>query len=81
MNMVEQLGSGIKRIKTAISNAGLAEPIFKTEGLFTIVFKKNITKKLEDIPLESSLESSLLILKLISKNERIKRMEWQMSLK
>ncbi len=40
--MVEQVGSGIKRIKTAISNAGLPEPIFKTEGLFTIVFRKTI---------------------------------------
>lgn len=45
VNMVEQVGSGIKRIKAAILDAGLLEPIFKTEGLFTIVFRKTTIKE------------------------------------
>ena len=44
--MVEQLVSELKRTKTAISNARLPEPIFKTEELFTIVFKKTVIEEI-----------------------------------
>ncbi len=47
MDMVEQVGSGIKRIKTDVRVAGLPEPVFKTKGIFTIVFERPIEKTVE----------------------------------
>ncbi len=40
MNMVEQVGSGIGRIKKELLKHGQAEPIYKTEGLFTVIFHR-----------------------------------------
>ncbi len=47
MDMVEQVGSGIRRIKKDIREAGLPEPVFKTKGMFTIVFERPIEKTVE----------------------------------
>jgi ATP-dependent DNA helicase RecG len=38
--MVEQVGSGIGRIKDEMNKAGLSVPEFKTEGMFTVVLKR-----------------------------------------
>lgn len=38
IKFVEQVGSGINRIRTLIKNSGLPEPVFKTEGMFTVIF-------------------------------------------
>jgi len=40
MDMVEQVGSGISRIRTALKNSGLPMAEFNTEGLFSVVFKR-----------------------------------------
>ncbi|MEI6090929.1 MAG: RNA-binding domain-containing protein [bacterium] len=40
MDMVEQIGSGIGRIRDEIEKAGLPLPIFKTEGMFTVIFQR-----------------------------------------
>ncbi len=46
IDMVEQIGSGIDRIKDAIKQSGLPEPVFKTAGMFSVVFQRpDITKK------------------------------------
>jgi len=37
---VEQVGSGIGRIKTAMQEAQLPIPLFKTEGMFTVVLNR-----------------------------------------
>ena len=36
--MVEQIGSGIGRMKQEIKNAGFPAPSFRTDGMFTVVF-------------------------------------------
>ena len=40
MNLVEQIGSGIPRMRVEMLNAGLPEPIYETEGLFTVIFRR-----------------------------------------
>jgi ATP-dependent DNA helicase RecG len=51
IDMVEKIGSGISRIKEAMKEAKLAKPVFKTEGMFTVVFNR--------IALEKSVEESV----------------------
>ena len=45
VDMVEKIGSGISRINDAIKEAKLPEPDFKTQGIFTVVFKRIIVEK------------------------------------
>ncbi|MEA3448749.1 MAG: ATP-binding protein [Bacteroidota bacterium] len=47
IHMVEQVGSGINRIKTALSTSGLPKPDFKIEGMFSIVFYRTVKKTRE----------------------------------
>ncbi len=51
IDMVEQIGSGIGRIKDAIKHSKLPAPVFKTSGMFSVVFKRpDIAKwKIRDI--------------------------------
>ena len=44
--MVEQIGSGIGRIKDELRLAGKPEPEFLLDGLFTVVFKREVGTKL-----------------------------------
>ncbi len=41
MHLVEHIGSGIPRMKKDMLDAGLPEPIFETEGMFTVIFKRS----------------------------------------
>jgi len=43
MDMVEQVGSGISRIRTALKDSGLPMAEFNTEGLFSVIFNR-VTK-------------------------------------
>ena len=63
IDMVEQVGSGINRIKDEMKKAGLPKPVFKTEGLFTIVFYRSLEKK---DPIKDLIKDPI---KLLSKNE------------
>lgn len=45
IDMVEQIGSGISRIRDAMETSSLPAPIFKTEGMFTLVLKRSIKTK------------------------------------
>lgn len=36
MNLVEKIGSGIPRMRKSMLDAGLPEPVFETEGFFTV---------------------------------------------
>lgn len=47
INMVEQVGSGIGRIKELMKQARLSEPVFKTEGMFTVVLHRTVGKTVE----------------------------------
>lgn len=40
MHLVEHVGSGIPRMKKDMLDAGLPEPTFETEGMFTVIFKR-----------------------------------------
>ena len=40
MNLVEHVGSGIGRMKELMLNAGLPEPEYETEGMFTITLRR-----------------------------------------
>jgi ATP-dependent DNA helicase RecG len=40
MHLVEQIGSGIRRINQLMSDANLPDPIFKTDGMFVLVLKR-----------------------------------------
>lgn len=40
IDMVEQIGSGIGRIRDEMKHAGLPSPEFKTEGMFTVVLNR-----------------------------------------
>ena len=42
--MVEQIGSGISRIRDALAAHKLAEPVFKMKGLFTVIFKRPVVQ-------------------------------------
>ena len=42
MHLVEKVASGIPRMKEAMKEAGLPEPEFNTNGIFTAVFKRQI---------------------------------------
>lgn len=43
MHLVERVASGIPRMQEAMREANLPEPEFHTEGMFTVVFKRQIT--------------------------------------
>ena len=45
MNMVEQVGSGIGRITKELEKSGLPKPVYKTDGLFTVIFKRTLNIK------------------------------------
>ncbi|HEV7347399.1 ATP-binding protein [Telluribacter sp.] len=44
IDMVEQVGSGIARIRQELEGEGLPAPEFKTEGLFTVIFHRKKRK-------------------------------------
>ncbi|MFW5760685.1 MAG: ATP-binding protein [Cyclobacteriaceae bacterium] len=69
IRMVEQVGSGISRIKEQMNEAKLPEPQFKTDGLFTVVMQRT-DKGLSTTPSSNTRE---LILKLIESNPAITR--------
>lgn len=67
MHLVEHVGSGIPRMKKDMLDAGLPEPIFETEGMFTVIFKRPtaaaqtpITKKdIQLTPIQSAILSAI----------------------
>jgi ATP-dependent DNA helicase RecG len=42
MQLVEKIGSGIRRMRTEMKNAGLPEPVFNLDGIFTAKFYRPI---------------------------------------
>ena len=63
IDMVEQIGSGIGRIKDAIKQSGLPEPVFKTAGMFSVVFQRpDISKeKTRDKTRDKTRENNSLL--------------------
>ncbi len=64
---VEQVGSGIGRINDLLKEVNLPKPIFKTRGMFTVVFRRTVE--------ETARKTTQKILELISQNPKISRKE------
>lgn len=64
VDMVEKIGSGISRIKDAMKDAELPKPEFKTEGIFTVVFKRIVIEKsIEDSAEKTTREKIIELIK------------------
>ena len=75
IHMVEQIGSGISRIRVAMTESLLPEPEFKTEGMFTVIYQRPVFKDdgktVEKIVEETVEETREKIIKLIKENSHI----------
>ena len=49
MHLVEHIGSGIPRMCKEMLDAGLPEPIYDTDGMFTVTFRRPINKKMVEL--------------------------------
>ena len=64
INMVEQVGSGIGRIRKDLEENSQPKPIYKTDGLFTVIFKRRNFGK-------TSVKTSVKILELVKEDPKI----------
>jgi ATP-dependent DNA helicase RecG len=70
MHLVEQVGSGIGRIRELMEAAGLPEPVFQKQGMFTVTMQR--PGKTPEKPSEKTSEkTSEKILRLIGENNQI----------
>ena len=69
VDMVEKIGSGISRINDAMKEAKLPEPDFKTEGIFTVVFKRVTVEETVEETVEKTTREK--IIELIRDNPTI----------
>lgn len=76
MHLVEQVGSGINRMNDLMKAAGLSNPIYNTDGMFTVIFSR-----LRKTTGKSSGKSSEKILRLMADNPTITIPEMAKSIK
>jgi ATP-dependent DNA helicase RecG len=69
LDMVEQIGSGITRIKNLMLEQKLPLPEFKTEGMFTVVFQRS--ESWVKTGVETREKTREKIIKLIGENNKI----------
>lgn len=60
MRMVEQVGSGVSRMRDLMRDAGLPEPEFRYDGLFTVVLKRPIDWNRRRAELKDKLSANQL---------------------
>ncbi len=66
---IEKMGTGIMRMRKAMKEAGLEEPLFEYDGFFTVTFKRPVA--LNKIRLEENItELEKAILNLMMKDNR-----------
>jgi ATP-dependent DNA helicase RecG len=75
MDKVERAGTGIRRMREAMSVAGLPRPKIRQSGFYTIVFKRptesEVKKEAEDIAKETTQKSWVIKLdEKLGENER-----------
>ena len=70
MHLVERIASGIPRMREAMREANLPEPIFHTEGMFTVSFMRPV-KTMEKTMEKTSEKTSEKILRLIETSPQI----------
>lgn len=71
MHLVEQIGSGIMRMNDLMRSAGLPAPEFRTEGMFTVIFRRPSQTVEETV--EETLEKNTrkLIISSIRANPKV----------
>jgi ATP-dependent DNA helicase RecG len=67
IDMVEQVGSGIGRMKDEMLAAGLPYPKFKTDGIFTVVFQRekkklNVVEETVEEAVEETVEETVEVI-------------------
>lgn len=82
MHLVEQVGSGIGRIKELMKDANLPKPIFQKEGIFTVILQRPLksTQKTAQKTAQKSTQKTVQktapkILQLIKENNFITTIE------
>jgi len=77
MQLVEKVGSGIPRIAALLSETGLPAAEYKTEGFFTVIFKRpkksrdNSEESQEKTQVKSQVKTVDQVIKLIKNNPKI----------
>lgn len=63
MHLVEHIGSGIPRMRKEMLDAGLPEPTYDTEGMFTVSFRRPFKKGLNELT-----EIQIKVVQIVKKN-------------
>jgi ATP-dependent DNA helicase RecG len=66
--MVEQIGSGIGRMKDSLKENGLTDPEFKLEGMFSVILHR---KNIETFPEKTGEKTREKIIRLIREKNDI----------
>ncbi|MEZ4801717.1 MAG: helix-turn-helix domain-containing protein [Gelidibacter sp.] len=76
IRMVEQIGSGIGRMRDLMLDANLTEPEFNTEGMFTVTVRRPFDfNKWVDKWVEKLTDNRINIIKAINENAKISKRE------
>ena len=76
MRLVEQIGSGITRIRDVMNDVGLTPPEFNIDGMFTVILRRPIEfEKWVERWVDNLSENRIKILKNIHKNPKISKRE------
>ena len=74
MRMVEQIGSGISRMRDLMHEEGLTPPEFSVDGIFTVTFRRPFEfQKWVNKWVNNLSEKQIIILEAIHKNQQIKK--------
>lgn len=74
MRLVEQIGSGISRMRDLMKEEGLTPPEFNTDGMFTVAFRRPFDfESWVNHWVNHLLEKNIIILKSIHENQEIKK--------
>jgi ATP-dependent DNA helicase RecG len=74
MHLVEQVGSGIGRIKQLMKDANLPEPVFQKEGIFTVILQRTFSVS-EKTTTKTTQKTAQKIIQLINENKNITSVE------
>ncbi len=80
MHLVEQVGSGIGRIKQLMNDANLPEPVFQKVGIFTVILLRTDSSSEKTTP-KTNQKTAHKIIQLINENKNITSVEMAEKLK
>ena len=80
MRMVEQIGSGISRMRDLMLEEGLTPPEFSIDGMFTVTLRRPFDfDKWVNMWVNNLSEKQIIILEIIHKNQEVKKSALQES--